>query len=213
MSISTWGHKFVAIDTETTGTNFERHEITQIAAVILNGEFEPRKDVPFFNIEIKPENLTTIDEKALFKSHKTLEGLLMNGVDKDTARRMFIDWLTTHVLRNGKKAIPVAFNWIFDRDFLIQFLGLESFNECFHHRVRDVMHMLTYVSDRLEMHYYKPGFTTFTLEKCCELMHVDNMRAHDALHDAIATAQCARAIMTVMVPVLSAETEPAIATS
>lgn len=197
MSIKLWGNKFVAIDTETSGLIPEVHEITQLAAVALTSDFEPVTDYPKFNIYIQPVCPETIQAKALTKSHLSLEFLMVNGVDNTTALRLWNDWLQG---LNAKKVVPVAYNWAFDRDFLINFMGRQSYENTFHPRVRDGMSYLSYVSDRLETFEYSTGFTTFGLEKCCEILGVTNLRAHDALHDCLATAECVRQLLRIAFP-------------
>lgn len=199
MSIRLWGNEFVAIDVETTGIDPDTCEITQLAAVVLTDDFKPR-DVPYFNIQIRPRFPENIQPRALSKSHQSLENLMVNGLDYETALRVWSDWLQQTVGYAGKKIIPVGFNWFFDREFIINFMGRQAYEATFHPRPRDVMLMLTYVSDRLELFEYNPGFTTFTLAKCCEVMKVHNERAHDALHDCLATAECANRLLRVTFP-------------
>jgi DNA polymerase III epsilon subunit-like protein len=200
MSIKLWGNEFIAIDVETTGLNPELHEITQLAAVVLNDEFKPRADVPFFNIEIRPQYPERASAKALSKSHQTLENLMINGLDHETAVHVWIDWLYKVVGYTGKLAVPVGYNFYFDRDFLIAFMGREGYDKAIYFKPRDVMGMLMYVSDRFEIFEYNPGFTSFGLEKCCEILQVHNERAHDALHDCLATAECAHRLLRVKLP-------------
>lgn len=200
MTINTWKNRFVSLDVETTGLNPDLHEITQIGAVLLQDDFTVDETVEPFTMLVKPVNLGTIETAALTKSHLSLELLLAHGIDHETAVRFWHEWLYKITQIRGGKIIPVGFNIMFDRDFLINFMGRNAYEACFHPHIRDVMQMFIYVHDRLCTAEYKPGFTSFGLKKCCEVLDVINLRPHDALHDCIATAACANRLLRIAFP-------------
>lgn len=199
--IQLWKDVFVALDLETTGLNPFTNEITQLAAVAATPELLPDNTIAHFNIYIQPENLTTVEPKALAKSHLSLDFLMSHGVDSSSALRLWHDWLRQLTEKRGGRIIPIGFNYIFDRDFLINFMGFEAYNATFGAHARDVMRVFTYVYDRLSFAEYNPGFTSLGLAKCCEALKVENVRAHDAIHDTLATLECYRRLMVVPFPV------------
>jgi exonuclease I len=198
--IQLWKDVFVALDVETTGLNPQIHEISQLSAVVATSTLQVDSRYPSFNMYIQPTNLAVIESKALAKSHLTLDFLQAHGVDSSAALRYWHDWLRAATEKSGGRVIPIGFNYVFDRDFLISFMGYDAYNTTFGAHVRDVMRVFTYVYDRISFSEHNPGFTSFGLAKCCEALGVENIRAHDSLHDSIATLECYRRLMAIKFP-------------
>ena len=189
------GHILCAIDTETTGLDPVVHEMIEIAIVPLGPDLKPRKDIFPFNFKIRPENVNVIDKEALSVNKITLEDLYTNGIDPIKASDLFETWFDNLKLPFGKKIVPLGHNWSFDAKFIEKWLGLTAFNCFFDYHYRDSSAIALFLNDWAEFHNERHPFPKVKLSYLCSQLKVENQRAHRALDDAIATAECYRRLV------------------
>lgn len=188
-------HQLVAVDAETTGTRPFWHEIIQFAAVALNSDLEPRKDIIPFDIYITPEHPERVDPDALRVTGLKLDWLMRNGHNMNKAIDMFEHWvgkLELAVTPGGytKRIIPLAHGWPFDKPFIQDWLGYGTFDLLFDSRFRDTMCVSLFMNDLAGMHAEKVPYSKNTLGWLCNQLNVEHEYAHNALQDCIATAEC-----------------------
>lgn len=184
-------HQLVAIDTETTGLDFMRHEIIQIAVIPLNNLLEPETSMPLFDMKIKPLRRDTIDPKAMSVNQTTMQDILDTGLDPSAVRDLFELWFTKLRLGETKKLVPLAKNWPFDKPFLEVFFGHASFHDYFHGHYRDVEAGASFRNDYSDFHAEQTPFPKMGLQDMArrlDIPFIEN-RCHDAVYDAYLTSK------------------------
>lgn len=208
------GNLLAAVDVETTGTVPGKHDIWQVCVLLLDGDIQPDKRVAPFYMELKPKRPDNIDPKAISIGRMEFAMKMQRANDPWDAAEWFDEWfeklkkqLGTRppLLPEGKKLVPVAQNWPFDRSFLIDWLGHTSFEAFFHPWYRDTLPVAQYLNDRYSKDTScvlpaKVPFPKSNLGYLCSQLKVKNLKAHDALQDCIATAECYRLMVLGHIP-------------
>ena len=183
------GNILCAIDTETTGLVAGYHDIWQVCILPLDCNFEPNKDVIPFYMDIKVKNPERINKRAIALSKGNFASKQVRAIDPWTCADLLDDWFVKLDLPLGKKIVPVAQNWPFDRGFLLEWLGAETFNDLFSYRYRDTMVTAAFLSDAADYHFNPLPFQGISLAALCTHYGITNQKAHDSLQDCIVTAQ------------------------
>lgn len=189
------GHLLCAIDVETTGLIAGHHDIWQIAILPLDAAIKPLKTVlPFYmNIKIKfPER---IDPKAIKISKVEFARKQQHAIESFTCADLFDTWFDKLRLPMYKKIVPLAHNWVFDREFIIEWLGRASFELAFYPVYRDTMSIAAFDSDLQDFRSDPIVFKKQNLSFVSYQLGVQNEKPHDALQDAITTAECYRRLL------------------
>lgn len=183
--------KILYIDTETTGTNSQKHEIIQIAALIeIDNEI-----VEEINLRIRPTNWETIDPEALKVTGKTIEEL-KTYMDPKMAFVTLKGTLEKYVNKYDRndKFYPAGHNLGFDIEFLQAFwkkygdiYGTGSYQNW---RFLDTRILANFLCS---YGLIKP--LNVTLGEMCKTYNI-HLDAHDALNDIRATRLLHKAMMT-----------------
>lgn len=178
-------HNLAFIDTETTGTDPEIHEIIELAVIIARQVERPGKGPSLEIIEecewkIKPEHIEKADEQAL-RVNGYNEVDWMFAVDRKKAMEEFA--------KKTQSAIFISHNLVFDYAFV-----MKAFEET---GVQNLMHYgkLDTISMALARLYDAPQADKFSLRALCELLKVENSKAHTALADTRALVAVYRKLM------------------
>lgn len=192
------GNILCAIDVETTGLIPGRHEIVQLAAVPLAPDLTPSKRFGPFELRIQPVDLHEIDRDYKGLDRKLVQDAMVNGMERWSAVDYFSQWFyKTLRLAPGKKIVPLGCNFeAFDYPFLVEFFGgIESYQEFFRSDVRDVQRLACGINDLADWRSERIPFPKVNLAYLCSCLGVENMGAHNALYDALASAEVYRRIM------------------
>lgn len=190
------GNIICAVDCETTGLDFEKHEIVEIAFLPLDYELRIRKDVPFFDIKIRPENIEDIDWQAFKVSNTDFYKLQESGMDKWEAADLFVEWCEKLKLPENKRIMPLAQNWNFDSIFIKKWLGPKTFEFYIDGRYRDTMTTALYLNDRAYHKGEQIPFPKVNLSYLASQLKISHDRAHTALGDCMVTAEIYKEILT-----------------
>ncbi|MHC4301207.1 MAG: 3'-5' exonuclease [Planctomycetota bacterium] len=182
------GNVLCAVDVETTGVLAGWHEIIQIACVPLNHHFEPRPDYRFFYMNLYPDHPERLSKEAVRKHGITIESL-EGCPSQEQGVELFNEWHRKLELPFGKRLVPLAHNWGFERAFLIHMLGMDGFNDLWHVHPRDTMALAATINDLYVWHGRKHPFQMLSLLHLCKLFDIPLEHAHDALNDCLATAK------------------------
>lgn len=181
------GHQLCAVDTETTGTNPNYHEIIQLTIVPLNGLLRPDPRFKPYDAILRPEWPERVDEGALRKIGKAKFQLAIeSGIDRMKALEVLEDYFAYLQLPEGKRIAPLAQNWPFDRMMLSAYMGEESVNYYFDGRFRDTLSIANYLNDRAEFAGDQIPFPMhMDLSALARRMgvEVDDAMTHDSLYD------------------------------
>lgn len=183
------GNLLCAIDVETTGLDPEQHEIWQLCVLPLNALLEPHKDFLPFYMEMKPERIDNIDPKAINLGIADVGKLIFNAMPTDKVQDLFVEWFEKLKLAPGKKIVPVAHNFFFDRPMLVKWLGGALYNDIFHYHPRDTMVIAAFLNDRQDSASLPLPYTRLALKNVCSKHSIDIPMAHDAMQDCLATAK------------------------
>jgi DNA polymerase III epsilon subunit-like protein len=189
------GNILACVDVETTGLRAGYHDIHQIAVLPLDTDIKPLKGVLPFALDIKIRHPDRIEKKAIQITRAEFVRRQQHAVDYFTAADLFDDWFVRLDLPIYKKLMPMAQNWPFDKGFLVDWLGNESFEQFFHPHFRDTMPVAAFHSDLMSFREQPYLFQKFALRYLCNALEVTNHKAHDALQDTIATAECYRRML------------------
>lgn len=184
-----------AVDVETTGLKVGFHEVWQICVLPLTTLYKPDTSIIPFYQEIRINYPERIAKRALSISKITFAEKQKRALDPFTCSDLFEEWFQKLKMPLNGKICPIACNWPFDRSFLIELLGWESFNDFFHPHYRDVMGAGIVFMDQKEFRGEPVPFRRFNLQELCYQTGVTNLKAHDALQDCIATAEIYRRIL------------------
>lgn len=168
-------------DLETTGVNYKRHGVHQIAGIV---EVNAR-EVETFNFKVRPNPRAEITPEAMAVCRVTAEEILAYR-PMEAAYQDFIALLSKYINKYDKtqKAYLVGFNnRFFDDQFLRAWFsqnGDTFFNSWFWPDTLDVMVLASqYLINR------RPGMPSFKLHRVAKELglEVDATRNHDALYD------------------------------
>jgi DNA polymerase III epsilon subunit-like protein len=183
------GNLLCAIDCETTGLQAGYHDIIQVCVLPLGHDLEPNKKVAPFYIDIKPMFPERADWAAMNVTKLEFSKLIIRALDPFRAADLFDTWFQKLGLAFGKKIVPLAHNWPYDRGFITEWLGKESYDQFFHFHHRDLLTACLYINDRSD-HIQEPiPFPKLKLSYIAGLLKIPKFGAHDALQDCIATAK------------------------
>lgn len=165
-------HNLAFIDTETTGLDFDRHEIIEIGCVIAAQTWTGNKltltKVDEFELKIKPEHIERADQQAL----------RVNGYND-------ADWLFAYSLPEAMKifsdktkdCIFVSHNLSFDAAFVDKAFRASNVPNAMHYpRIDTISLAFAKLSNNEDMKY--------SLYALSEHFGVKNPKAHTALSDA-----------------------------
>jgi len=191
------GNVLCAIDTETTGLKAGFHDVIEVAIVPLDTNLDIMQEVPPFHMILQPKRPERITAEAMKVNGFSLDQLMIEGMDPWRAADLFDSWFQRLKLAPGKKISPLGKNWPFDKGFIEDWVGPETFNQCFHYHYRDVGPVALFMNDRAE--FQTPGkfpFPKTSLQYVATTLGIETDRAHRALEDAVVTAKVYKKMMT-----------------
>jgi len=189
------GNLLAAVDFETTGRRPGYHEICQIAAVPLDSDIRPLKDVRPFYTNIRPEHPERVEKMAFKVNSISLEELMLYAPEQERVKDLLIEWVDGLELPCGKMLVPLVQNWAFESSFLKAWIGPDQTDTLFHSHARDPMLYAVALNDKATFHGEDLPFNRVGLGSLCNRLNVINQNAHNALADCLATAEVYRAML------------------
>lgn len=176
----------ISIDTETTGVDPDWNEITQIAMILLDENFDITEE--FFCSYVKP----------LYPERYSLEVQQLTGITLDmledaplpaAASISALEWL--YDISKNRKVSVVAQNWEFDKDFIRNFFSPPIYKKLFDRDIRDTKRIAKFLLDTRD----EKIFNSTSLKEVIKYFNLSNEQEHDAFEDAITTANLYKALV------------------
>lgn len=178
-------HNLAFIDTETTGTDPNFHEIIELAVIIVKQTERPGKGPKIEIVEecewkIKPQHLERAEEAAL-RVNGYNEVDWMFAVDRKNAMEEFA--------KKTQSCSFVSHNLVFDYAFVMKAFEETGVDSRMHYAKLDT------ISIAFARLYDAPLADKFSLRALCELLKVENTKAHTALADTKALVEVYKKLM------------------
>lgn len=189
------GNLYASIDVETTGTVPHHNDIIQVAIIPLGYDLRPSKDRLPFLMDIVPKRPENIDQEAMRINRLKLCDIMVRGIEAYRAADLLVEWFFKQELGYNRRITPIGANYVFDRDFLIEWLGRETYNMIFSSDFRDVQHIAKFRNDRDCWNSVQVSHDQTALKDLCRVFKIERTRAHDATDDARVTAEVYRSLV------------------
>jgi DNA polymerase III epsilon subunit-like protein len=190
------GDLLASIDLETTGLQAGYHEPIQIAIVPLNSDIRPLEGVRPFYTTIRPEHPERHEARAGYVHGIKMEDLILHAPTSGRVQDLLVEWWERLELPLGKTLVPLAHNWAFESGFLRAWLGVDLTQTLFLGHARDAMLYALALNDKAAFMGLPVPFNKVGLGSLCRHFKIHNPAPHDALCDALAEAECYRAMLT-----------------
>lgn len=165
-----------AIDLETTGLEYGKHEIVEMSVILHTEDFNI---VDYFISQIKPMRPELIDPLALVTNNLKLEQL-KDAATPPQVRNAFYQWFSEMV--GDRLIIPLGHNYGgFDQNFLKIFFG-DSYNSYFYYKYRDTFSLAQALKDSGLLALDQ----SLNLENLCKKLNIPYV-GHNAYDDAMST--------------------------
>lgn len=189
------GNWMAAVDVETTGLQPFFHDVIQVSVLPIDSEFRPIEGVIPFYTEMQPRRPQNIDKKAMSVTNLALSRIMQTAMDADRVADLFEEWYSKLPLPHNKCLVPLAHNWPFDYCFMLDWLGWSNMQRYFHGHYRDLMCAGLYENDKAAFNIQAYPYPKHGLAYYCSQLKVENQKAHDALFDCLATAECYKRVV------------------
>lgn len=186
------GNLIAAIDYETLGRRAGYHDIVQMAVVPLDSDMRPLKSIRPFYTPIKPLHPERIERQAMVVHGLNIDDLMMHAPERDRVQDLLVEWFERLDLPFGKKLVPLAHNWAFEKGFTEHWLGVELMESLFYGTARDSMLVAGFINDQEATMGRPAPFNMLGLKSMALKLGVVNEKPHDAYHDAITEAEVYR---------------------
>jgi len=189
------GNKLCVFDVETTGLDPYKHDIWQFCCLALDFSLKVDKEFIPFDLGLKPRNVENRDPSAISK--KRFNHAIVSGMDYDIGASLFVEWCDRLGLGFKKRIMPLAHNWPFDREFIIEWLGRETFDYYIDPRYRDTIVAGAFVNDVCDHNAERVPLTALNLRAVARCLNVewDDHSAHNAVYDCLKTAEVYRKLI------------------
>jgi DNA polymerase III epsilon subunit-like protein len=190
------GDLLAAVDVETSGLVPGVNDILQVAVIPLTSQYEPHPEAGFFEVKLKPFRPENFDHESTKVNRITFGSAMKTGLEPSMAADLLTAWFEKLGLGQRKRLVPVGHNYMmFDRLFLIDWLGPKNYEYIFSHLVRDTLSISTYVNDLADWRAEAVPFPKYALGSLCTRLGVERGLAHNAISDAMAAARCYRRLL------------------
>lgn len=188
-----------AVDVETTGTEIGWHEMIQVVFLPLDNNLNARKDLPPFDIRLRPNYLERIDLESMKVNRSQLQTILDTGIDQEKGIDLFEHWFQKLKLADGKRIMPLGHNIaLFDLPFIREWMGPKMFNSYMSYVIRDTMTVCNFLNDVSDVEAEQTPFNKLRLSYVAKKLDIEifDQGTHDALYDAHISAEVYKKLMS-----------------
>lgn len=164
-----------AMGYDTTGPDPDLHEIVELCCVPMNHMLDIHPDLILFNMKMQPGGIETIDWKHTRVTRPEMAALMHSGIDRDKIAEYFEMWFDQMNMPNFKGIIPLCHNFPKLRDFLLRWLGWDTYHKIFKEDYRDTMIAAHFINDAADVRAQPLPFSKQELRWVARQLHVENM--------------------------------------
>ena len=176
----------------TTGPTPGFHDLIEIALLPLNFKLEPSATEYPFSTYIRPKHPERADAKVMKDNRLKIPYVIVNGLDPFQAADALDDWFNLFQLKYGKKIQVLAYDWAIDRPFILEWLGLRSFDRLFGDHVRDIATVALYENDCADIENRRHPYPKLNIQYLSNQLNVSKRLSHQALAYGQLTAEIYR---------------------
>lgn len=173
------------IDLEATGVNFTKHEVIQVAAVLLDRK--TLKEKKAFVSYVRPKAWKSRDPKAMEVNKITLATLKDAPLPKVVAKQFLEAFPADSV-------ILANYGGVFDINFLRRMIESSGFAYAYDHHIFNLWPLMYVYIAKHGKFTNKHKFAKFGLEEFIKMFKLD-IQSHDALEDCRLEAEILRRIL------------------
>ncbi len=171
-------NKLCAIDLLTTGPNPTIHDMTEITIYPMNSKFQLARSIMPFNGLVQPQKywrwMSNEEIKEYKINRKINEAGWYSGINRTHLRELFEEWFEKKLAPvENKKIIPLAYNWPEKRAFLVEWLGINTFNHYFHYQHRDILSIALFCNDFTDTHSQPYRMAKVDFQYICSSLRVE----------------------------------------
>ncbi len=159
-----------AVAIKTTGPDPKKHELLEIAIIVLSPDCKVSKKHMPFNILFRPEK---IQRAAYSLKNELVTKCMGHGVDLYDAAEMLDDWFEKLELRRGKQIMVLNHSWAKNRGFIEDWIQPTSFEKMFSKEYRDPQSIGLYINDRCDFRNEPCTFPKVKLSYMCSVQKLD----------------------------------------
>jgi DNA polymerase III epsilon subunit-like protein len=168
--------------------------VIQVVFLPLDNKLNPRKDLPPFDIRLRPMYIDRIDAEALRISRQRLEEIIESGIDQEKGLELFEHWFGKLNLPMNKRIMPLGYNIsLFDLPFIRYWFDVSGLNyeEYISYVVRDGMQVCTFLNDVSDFCVEQTPFNKLRLTYVAKKLDIEvfDQGVHDPLYDAFLAAE------------------------
>ena len=189
------GNRLAVVDCETTCAGQDA-EIWQFTVICSDDGSQPLQ--PFLELTIRPEHPERCDRQLMRLSEDELAAVKNAPLDHEQAAKRlesrFREWQNENFFGVENRLLPLAQNWMFDRDQIIKWIGQTQFEIYFHVWYRDPMMFAMVLNDmwtaacEVDQKRYERANNDYL----AGYHKVSNEKAHDSTSDCLTTLEIYR---------------------
>jgi hypothetical protein len=171
----------------------------QVVFLPLDNKLNPRKDLPVFDIRLRPNFIERIEPESLRISQHQLMHVIDTGIDQERGVEMFENWVSKLNLPINKKILPLGHNvTLFDLPFIREWLGQKMFDQYIYASPRDTLIVANFLNDMADFKAEGTPFPKLGLSNLCARLDIEvfEQGTHDALYDAYLAAEVYKKLLT-----------------
>ena len=180
----------------TTGPDPKQDDIVGLCCAPLDWNLNVHSKIrPFCaNMQLRRGG---IDKDFIKGDKQRIVESLKKGIDAYQVLDMWEEWKEQNVTPKEKRIVPLVYNWPNIRDYLIDWMGTETFKYMFQEKVRDILVIANYLDDKADsamvgLPYPKPEDFIYV----CNCCHVDFKWSMDIKKEALAVVGCYKNMLT-----------------
>lgn len=181
------------IDIRTGGTDPRESDLLEVCFLPLNHSYKPHPEFPMFNIRMRPSY--PVDLKQARLSKDKLVDFKESPLDSIKGGEVFEAWTERLALKEHKKIIPVAWNWIEIQPWIKFWLGDLTYEHYIHESHRDLLVLLNFINDREDYFGSEPPYKHPTFGQLLGRSGVKLFDRNSLPANCVALSECYRHIL------------------